>query len=172
MPTLLLSNKHLATAELAHERVLSLRDWLGGDWGAVFSNPNDFAPTPTTPAGFITCLAQAMTDAGIKPIAFNRSAEPSAQHGWLDHAINDDAWVVLNNDGEDVIDLAEFALASHLDALHRPFVTIIDARGRVRITVTYQPSAGTRSILDVVDLVEALRSGSHEQVRELSALVS
>jgi len=171
MPTLLLSNKPLATAELAHERVLSLREWLGGSRGAVFSNANDFAPAPTTPAGFVTCLAHAAIDADIKPIAFDRSAEP-ASHSWLDHAINDDSWVVLNNDGEDVIDLAEYALAAHLDALRRPFVSIIDPQGRVRVTVTYRPAYGTRSILDVIELVDAVRTGSLDQVRELTALVS
>jgi alkyl hydroperoxide reductase subunit AhpC len=171
MSILLLSSKPIATAELAHERVLSLRAWLDGCWAAVFSNPNDFAPAATTPPGFVTCLAHALTDAGIKPIAFNRSAEPSAHHSWFDHAIGDDSWVVLNNDGEDVIDLAEFALAAHLDCLHRPFVSIIDERGRVRVTVTYRPSQGTRSVLDVVELVSTLKTGLVTDVRELSALV-
>ncbi|HVF18192.1 MAG TPA: hypothetical protein VNA21_14825, partial [Steroidobacteraceae bacterium] len=70
MATMILSNKPLATAELAHERIVALRDWLDGHWAAVFSNPNDFAPSPTTPAGFITCIADAVLAAGIKPIAF------------------------------------------------------------------------------------------------------
>jgi thioredoxin-dependent peroxiredoxin len=171
MATMILSNKPLATAELAHERVVSLRDWLDGNWAAVFSNPNDFAPSPTTPAGFITCIADAVLTAGIKPIAFNRSLGLPLS-SWLDHAINDDSLVVLNNDGEDVIDMAEYALALHLDGLHRSFVSLIDERGRVRMTVKYRPLDGERSMADVVELVTALRNGSLQEARELSASVA
>ena len=100
------------------------------------------------------CLA-----AGIKPIAFNRSLDlPLAS--WLDHAINDDSLVVLNNDGEEVIDMAEYALASHLDSLRQSFVSLIDERGRVQMTVKYRPLDGERSMTDVIELVTALRNGS------------
>ena len=171
MATMILSSTPVATAELAHERIVPLSAWLDGNWGAVFSNPNDFAPAPTTPSGYITCIAQAVLAARIKPIAFNRSLDlpPSS---WLDHAINDDSLVVLNNDGEDVIDLAEYTLAAHLDGLRQSFVSLIDERGRVRMTVKYRPLESERSMADVIELVTALREGSVRQARELSTSVA
>ncbi|HVF17771.1 MAG TPA: hypothetical protein VNA21_12700 [Steroidobacteraceae bacterium] len=68
--------------------------------------------------------------------------------------------------------MAEYALALHLDALHRSFVSLIDERGRVRMTVKYRPLDGERSMADVVDLVTALRNGSLQEARELSASVA
>jgi alkyl hydroperoxide reductase subunit AhpC len=171
MATMILSSKPVATAELAHERVVSLRNWLDGNWGAVFSNANDFAPSPTTPPGFLTCIAQAVLAAGIKPIAFDRSLDLPLS-SWLDHAINDDSLVVINSDGEDLIDLAEYALAMQLDGLRQPFVSLIDERGRVRMTVRYRSRAGERSMADVIALVTALRNGSLHEARELSASVA
>lgn len=154
---------HAAIDTLTHERICALRDWLEGRWGAVFSHPEDFAPAPTTPQGYVTCIAAAVLDAEIKPIEFRESLE-AQQSTWLDHAFNDDAVVLLSSDAADVVDLAEHALASKLEGMaSMRFVLLIDPTGHVRLTMKYESSERPRLMIDIVHTVAALRSdkGTH-----------
>ena len=90
---------------LAHERVVSLRVWLDGRWAAVFSHPNDFAPVPTTPAGFVAYMADGVLASGFKPLAFAASLEIPAS-SWLDHAFDDAEAAVLTALGSGLLMLA------------------------------------------------------------------
>lgn len=169
MATMTLATTHADAAALAHERLVPLREWLRGHWAAVFSNPEDFAPDPSTPPGFVTCIAHEARLARIKPIAFARSLEPVSN--WLDHAVNDDALVVLNH-RNDIIDLAERCLATTLARLRQPFVVILDERGRARMTLNYRSGDRRRTMLDVVDMVELLRRGRVPSIRSRDAEIA
>lgn len=147
-------------AAFAHERVVSLRQWLNGHWAIVMSHPDDFAPHPSTPCGFVNRLADDVLAAGVKPIAFGHSLEPLAP-SWLDHAVNDDSVVLLDHDSECVVDLAEKALASQLSTLRRPFVLILDDNARSRTTLQYRRESlhdrpcALRDLLEIVDVLRA-----------------
>lgn len=149
--------KRLGAAELSHEHVVSLRDWLDGHWAVVFSHPEDFAPHPSTPCGFIACLADGILAAGIKPIVWATSLlDPISS--WLDHAFNDDAVVVLNAEDHGVVDLSERTLAARLQRPHQRFVLIADENGRHRTTLTYTSTRDRpRTLLDVVEVIAELR---------------
>ena len=170
MATLLLATETESSMLLAHERVMTLRDWLQGQWGLVFSHPADFAPHSSTPPGFTTCIADDLLAAGIKPLVFSTSLEQLPE-SWFDHALNDDSVVLLANHDARVLDLAECALASQLAALNRPFVLILDDRGRCRTTLTYAPNAQhrPRTMLDIIEIVATLRSGTTHQAPALRA---
>lgn len=145
--------------DLAHERVVPLRQWLNGDWGIVLSDPQDFAPHPSTPSGFVNRLADSVLTARVKLIAFGRSLEPTPS--WLDHAVNDDSVVVLDSNGR-IIDLAERALASRLATLERPFALILDDNAQCRTTLQYLQQPAERStcrMSDLIEIVTRLRSG-------------
>jgi alkyl hydroperoxide reductase subunit AhpC len=146
-------------ANLAHERVVSLHEWLSGHWGIVLSDPKDFAPHPSTPCGFVNYFADGVLAAGVKPIAFGHSLEPLAP-SWLDHAVNDDSVVLLEQADDRVVDLAERALASQLATLKGPFVLILDNRGRCRLTLQYRADLQQHrpcTMRDLLEMVEVLR---------------
>jgi alkyl hydroperoxide reductase subunit AhpC len=174
MATLRLAGKDLTVAAaLNREHIVSLRDWLQGQWGAVCSDPDDLAPPRGTPAGFITCIAEGLRATGLKLIAFDRTSEP-ARPSWLDHAVNDDALVLLDRGDACVIDLAERALATRLATNAHRFVVIVDERGRIRTTINYRAGDRSRSLFDVVELVSQLRDGAvdSQPIRHAGALSS
>jgi alkyl hydroperoxide reductase subunit AhpC len=144
---------------LTHERVVSLREWLGGQWTIVLSNPQDFAPHPSTPCGFVNYFADGVLAAGVKPIAFGHSLEPLAP-SWLDHAVNDDSIVLLEQNGNRVVDLAERALAAQLAVLKGRFVLILDDLGHCRLTQHYRIESQQHrpcTMRDLLETVEVLR---------------
>jgi len=169
MATMILARNDAAMAELAHERIVPLRDWLNGQWGAVFSHPDDFAPSAGTPSGFTNRVADGLLAAGVRPITFCDSLEHVTPN-WLDHAVNDDAVVVLDARCERVIDLAERALATQLAALHDRFVLILDERGRCRTSLQYRAESlhtRPRSVEELVEIVGVLRGDRAVPVRRV-----
>jgi alkyl hydroperoxide reductase subunit AhpC len=144
-------------------RSTTLREWLAGSWGVLFSNPEHFAPHPTTPAGFITLLADDFVVCGAKPIKVaGRSDE--TRSCWLDYAGADCADVVIDTAARDstVVDLCERSLASMLTRMESPYVVVVDPLGRCRSTMTYRLRHGERSrtIDDVLSVVQVLRAGA------------
>lgn len=156
--------RHAARDALTHERIVALREWLDGSWGAVFSHPEDFAPAPTTPPGYVTHIAELVIEARIKPIAFHGLLE-NQRSTWLDHAFNDDAVVLVGCDESSVVDLAEHALASRLEALasEQRFVLIVDAAGHLRLTLQYAAEERPRSTMDILHTVAALRDRNDDR---------
>lgn len=140
----------------------SLRDWLSGQWAVLFSHPEHFAPHPSTPAGFVTVLADDFSACGVKPIAIVN--HPDAAASWLDFAGADRAVISLadSDRSASVVDLPERALAQTIARMTTPFVIIIDAIARCRSTITYRPQsgAGRRTVEDVLRMVQILRDGA------------
>lgn len=138
----------------------SLRNWLAGQWAVLFSNPEHFAPHPSTPTGFITMLADDFVAAQVKPLTLSRSGEVTAS--WLDYAGTDSAVIRLEvSRNEPIVDLAERTLASIVTQLHSPFAIIVDALGRCRSTITYKYATGrSRTINEVLSMVQVLRGGA------------
>lgn len=168
MASLVLASEPAAATPLKHERVCSLREWLNGRWAAVFSHPEDFAPHPSTPQGFTTCLVDGLIGAGIKPLVFGTMLEQLPE-SWFDHAVDDDSVVVLKTYDEPIMDLAERALATKLQALRGPFMLLLDERGRCRTTLRYSTGAHhrPRTILDVIEIASALQHDSRARPHEL-----
>lgn len=161
MATLIINS----TAGTANTRATpGLRDWLAGHWAVLFSNPEHFAPHATTPAGFITLLAQDFATCGVKPIKIGTCAETAAS--WLDYAGTDRANVIIDRDSDDqIVDLLERTLALTIDRLDKPFVIVLDALGRCRSTMTYQPRHGERrrTIEDMLSVVQVLKAGTRSK---------
>jgi len=166
MATLTLSHTtDVPSSSTASTQRTPLREWLGGQWAVLFSNPEDFAPHPTTPEGFITLLADDFAACGAKPISFDAGSGTESTPSWLDFAGTDATKIVLNSDAQagQIVDLAERTLAMKLDRLLNQlpsrFVIVLDEKARCRTTITYNrsPTARNRTIEDVLTVVQVLR---------------
>jgi len=136
-----------------------LREWLNGRWGVLYSNPEDFAPHPSTPRGFIACLSGEFEHYEVKPLTLGNHSG-AAPESWLDVAMDDQSVVVVAGSREhSVIDLAERALARQLARLKDPFVMILDTWGRCRSTLSYRPRRidRPRTLTDILNVVDGLR---------------
>jgi thioredoxin-dependent peroxiredoxin len=68
------------TAE-SSEGTISLHDWLGDSWGAIFSHPKDFTPICTTELGVLAKIKPEFDKRGVKILAL--SVDPVEKHaGW------------------------------------------------------------------------------------------
>lgn len=162
MSTLILASRDALHADIRPHRVKRLREWLDGRWGILYSHPEDFAPHPSTPRGFIARLAGEFDHCNAKPIALGKDVG-AAPESWLNIASDDDSLVIIDMDGVDapVIDLAERALALQLAEREGRFVMVLDPNGRCRSTINYQPRRidRPRTLSDILSVVEVLQGG-------------
>jgi thioredoxin-dependent peroxiredoxin len=56
------------------EGTLSLHDWLGDDWGVLFSHPKDFTPVCTTELGYLASIKPEFDRRGVKIIGLSVDA--------------------------------------------------------------------------------------------------
>lgn len=183
MATLILASKRALDEQSG--RSTQLREWLAGHWAVLFSNPEDFAPHPGTPAGFVSRLSHDLAQCHAKAITLGEDIVPG-RRSWIDDAVEDDSLVVLDGDsGEDtVLDFAERALALKVASLTGPFVLLLDENGCCRSTIIYRTAgyrnrdfrrrAATRArpegnpagrtIEDILRVIEVLRSGGTSMV--------
>ena len=60
------------------EGKISFHDWLGDDWGVLFSHPKDFTPVCTTELGYMASAKPEFDKRGVKIIGL--SVDPSDKH--------------------------------------------------------------------------------------------
>jgi alkyl hydroperoxide reductase subunit AhpC len=65
------------TAETT-EGTISFHEWLGDDWGVIFSHPRDFTPVCTTELGYMASIKPEFDDRDVKIIAV--SVDPTDNH--------------------------------------------------------------------------------------------
>ena len=56
------------------EGMLGLHDWLGDDWGVLFSHPKDFTPVCTTELGYLASIKPEFDRRGVKIIGLSVDA--------------------------------------------------------------------------------------------------
>jgi thioredoxin-dependent peroxiredoxin len=63
------------------EGTLRFHDWLGDDWGVLFSHPKDFTPVCTTELGYMATIKPEFDRRGVKIVGL--SVDPVDKHsGW------------------------------------------------------------------------------------------
>ena len=63
------------------EGTIRFHDWLGDDWGVLFSHPKDFTPVCTTELGYMAKIKPEFDRRGVKVIGL--SVDPVDKHsGW------------------------------------------------------------------------------------------
>ena len=148
---------------------VSLCEWLAGQWAILFSNPEDFAPHPSTPAGFHAQIAGQFEELRVKPLALAVStSEPG--HQWLRDIDGASASIRLagtNAGGATVIDFIGCALESKLRNIETPYVAVLDELGRCRLTIRYlrYRTDRPRTVDELLRMVKVLRGDVKEVSR-------
>lgn len=138
---------------------LRLHEYLGSDWGVLFSHPKDFTPVCTTELAEVARLKGEWARRHVKPIGL--SVDPADSHqGWA-RDIEETQGQSLNFP---VIADADRKVSNLYGMVHPeadPSVTvrsvfIIDPNKKVRLILTYPPSTG-RNFQEILRAIDSLQ---------------
>jgi alkyl hydroperoxide reductase subunit AhpC len=148
------------------EGTIRFHEWLGNSWGVLFSHPKNFTPVCTTELGEVARLKGEWDKRGVKPIGL--SVDPlEAHHRW----------------GEDIADTTGYRLnfpmiadqdqkVARLYGMIHPesdptltvrAVYVIDPNKKIRLILTYPPSAG-RNFAEILRAIDSLQLTDGQKV--------
>jgi alkyl hydroperoxide reductase subunit AhpC len=138
---------------------IHFHDWLGSSWGVLFSHPKDYTPVCTTELGEVARLAPEWQKRNVKVIGL--SVDPADSHaGWAADiaetqgtALN---FPLLADPDRKVSNLYDMVHPEADPAVTVRSVFIIDPNKKVRLILTYPPSAG-RNFAEVLRVIDSLQ---------------
>lgn len=145
--------------------VRALRDWLSGDWGLVFSHPDDFAPRDIEADRWCVVAGETLEAAGMRALGIARNVHDGR---WLADLQGRGAALHLKSSGSRarVVSFLQHALAHTIARTHGRCVLMIDGDLRVRRTYVYSTRSAALSLLDLIEVAASARSGQHRARHE------
>ena len=145
---------------------ISFHKWLGDSWGLFFSHPKNFTPVCTTELGEVARLKPEFDKRNVKPIGLSVDAI-DAHNRWADD-IKETQGQLLNFP---MLADADARVAKLYDMIHPDTdatvtvrsVFVIDPNKKVRLILTYPPSAG-RNFAEVLRAIDSLQLTDSEKV--------
>jgi len=144
---------------------ISFHEWLGDQWGVLFSHPRDFTPVCTTELGYVARLKPEFEKRGVKAIGL--SVDPVESHaGWLrdieatqGYAVN---FPIVADPDRKVADLYGMIHPAH-DQVHTVrTVFVIDPKKAIRLLITYPQTTG-RNFDEILRVIDSLQlTDSHK----------
>ena len=141
------------------EGEISFHQYLGNNWGILFSHPKDFTPVCTTELGEVARLSDEFDKRKVKILA--HSVDTVADHlRWIQD-INETQNVEVNfpilaDTQRSVANLYDMIHPNALDTLTIRSVFIIDPNKKVRLVLTYPASTG-RSFIEILRTIDSLQ---------------
>ncbi|HEY1725316.1 MAG TPA: hypothetical protein VGF89_07830 [Steroidobacteraceae bacterium] len=134
-----------------------LRDWLGGDWGLLFSHPEDFQDQGLEIDRWQQILRDEFRLRAVRPLACRRD-DALADRSWVGELVCDHRSLRLDADlSEGRIDSAARRLREQIRELPARFVLIIDAALNRRGVLKYVAGRHSISPLDLLAAADAMR---------------
>jgi alkyl hydroperoxide reductase subunit AhpC len=145
---------------------IRFHEWLGSSWGILFSHPKDFTPVCTTELGEVARLKPEWDKRNIKPIGL--SVDPVDSHQRWKQDIQDTQGHALNYpllaDADQKVSKLYGMIHPETDAtVTVRSVFVIDANKKIRLTLTYPPSAG-RNFLEILRAIDSLQLTDTQKV--------
>ncbi len=146
------------TAE-STEGPVRFHEWLGDDWGILFSHPKNFTPVCTTELGQVAHLKGEFDKRGVKVIGL--SVDSIENHpAWVGD-IKDATGAQLNfpliaDADRKVSDLYDLIHPNANDTLTVRAVFIIGPDKKLKLTLTYPASTG-RNFAEILRVVDSLQ---------------
>lgn len=146
------------TAETTHGKI-NFHDFLGDDWGVLFSHPRDFTPVCTTELGAAARLKPEFDRRGVKIIGL--SVDPiDAHHDWAqDIAETQGAelnFPVIADADKNVADLYDMIHPNASDTFTVRSVFVVGADKKIKLTLTYPASTG-RNFDEILRVIDSLQ---------------
>ncbi|MBC2679468.1 peroxiredoxin [Pseudomonas baltica] len=144
---------------------ISFHQWLGDQWGVLFSHPADFTPVCTTELGFTAKLADEFAGRNVKAIAL--SVDPvESHHRWIGDIDETQGTTVnfpiLADADRKVSQLYDLIHPNASDTLTVRSLFVIDPNKKVRLTITYPASTG-RNFHEILRVIDSLQlTDSHK----------
>ena len=146
------------TADTTEGRI-QFHQWLGSDWGMLFSHPKDFTPVCTTELGTMAKIKHEFDRRGVKVIAI--SVDPVESHTKWIHDINETQntkvnFPLIGDHDHKVAELYDMIHPKELDQFTVRSVFIIAPDKKIKLMLTYPASTGRNfdELLRVVDSVQ------------------
>ena len=146
------------TAETT-EGAINFHEWLGNDWGVLFSHPKDFTPVCTTELGMAAKLKPEFEKRGVKIIGL--SVDPLESHKGWEKEIEETQGAAVNfpmiADGDrKVSDLYDMIHPNASDTFTVRSVFVIGPDKKVKLTLTYPASTG-RNFDELLRVIDSLQ---------------
>jgi alkyl hydroperoxide reductase subunit AhpC len=141
------------------EGKIKFHEWLGPNWGVLFSHPADFTPVCTTELGAVAKLRSEFDKRNVKVMAL--SADPLESHmSWIGD-INETQNTHVNFP---IIADPKFEVANLYDMIHPQVsdkftvrsVFVVGPDKKVKLTITY-PAATGRNFDEILRVIDSLQ---------------
>ena len=148
------------------EGEIHFHQWLGDQWGVLFSHPADFTPVCTTELGLTASLKDEFAKRNVKAIAV--SVDPvDSHHRWIDD-INETQntrvnFPILADDDRKVSVLYDMIHPNANATLTVRSLFIIDPAKKVRLIITYPASTG-RNFDESLRVIDSLQLTDNHKV--------
>ncbi len=145
---------------------IRFHEWLGHSWGVLFSHPKDFTPVCTTELGEVARLKPEFDKRGVKVIGL--SVDSLDNHAKWDQDIADVTGATVNfpmiSDADRTVSMLYGMIHPEADAsLTVRSVFVVDPAKKVRLTLTYPPSAG-RNFPEILRVIDSLQLSDQHKV--------
>lgn len=146
--------------------VIDFYDYLGKNWGVLFSHPADYTPVCTTELGFTAKLKEEFDKRHVKAIALSVDDVESHQ-GWIND-INETQntevnFPILADKDRKVSEIYGFLHPNASDTTTVRSLVIIDPNKKVRLIITYPASTG-RNFHEVLRVIDSLQLTDEHKV--------
>ena len=148
------------------EGTIRFHEWLGNSWGILFSHPKNFTPVCTTELAEVARLKPEWEKRGIKPLGLSVDVV-EAHKGWekdieetQGHAVN---FPMLADNDKKVANLYGMIHEETDPTVTVRAVYVIDSNKKVRLSLTYPPSAG-RNFSEILRAIDSLQLTDNQKV--------
>ncbi|MGI8848723.1 MAG: peroxiredoxin [Pyrinomonadaceae bacterium] len=141
------------------EGEINFHEWLGDNWGVLFSHPRDYTPVCTTELGMAARLKPEFDRRSVKIIGL--SVDPLASHaGWAKDieetqgaAVN---FPMIADPDKKIADLYDMIHPNASDTATVRSVFVIGADKKIKLTLTYPASTG-RNFDEILRVIDSLQ---------------
>ncbi len=146
------------TAETT-EGTIRFHEWLGDNWGILFSHPADYTPVCTTELGYMANIAHEFARRNVKILAI--SVDPLDSHrGWISD-INETQNATVNypmiaDPNQEIAQLYDMIHPNANDKMTVRSVFVIGPDKKIKLMLTYPASTG-RNFDEILRVVDSLQ---------------
>lgn len=148
------------------EGTMDFHQWLGGNWGILFSHPKDYTPVCTTELGAVAKIKHEFDKRNVKVVAI--SVDPLASHqGWICD-INETQGTTMNfpiiaDPDRKVATLYDMIHPNADDTFTVRSVFVIGPDRKIKLTLTYPASTG-RNFPELLRVIDSLQLTAKHRV--------